>query len=293
MSSSVSPGSLDVALTAQRPSLSRLFGWRPDTALVVGASVLLAMLAASLLVSWLRPGGATAQDLTNVLQPPSASHPFGTDNFGRDIFTRVLVAAQLDLQIAIICTLLPFVLGVTLGSLAGYLGGGVDAVVMRTVDVISAFPFMVIVIGIIAMLGPGLQSLYVALTLVVWRSYARIIRGELLGLKKSDYVVAARALGYGSPRVMFRHMLPNVITPAIVFAMSDIVAIMLSTAALGFLGLGVQPPTPEWGTMVADGRGFITTAWWLITFPGLAVLVAGIAFSLLGDGVVNHLRVEN
>jgi peptide/nickel transport system permease protein len=293
MTSSVSPTSLDVALRADRPLPSRLTGWRPDTAMVIGAALLLGMLTASLLVSWLRPGEATAQDLTNVLQPPSSAHPFGTDNFGRDIFTRVLVAAQLDLQIAIICTALPFLIGVALGSLSGYLGGAVDAVVMRTVDVISAFPFMVIVIGIIAMLGPGLQSLYVALTLVVWRSYARIIRGEILALKKSDYIVAARALGYRSPRVMFRHILPNVITPAIVFAMSDIVAIILSTAALGFLGLGVQPPTPEWGTMVAEGRGFITTAWWLITFPGLAVLVAGIAFSLFGDGVVNHLRVEN
>jgi peptide/nickel transport system permease protein len=293
MTSSVSPTSLDVALGAERPSLSRLVGWRPDAALVIGASLLLGMLAASLLVTWLRGEDSTTQNLTNVLKPPSASHPFGTDNFGRDIFTRVLVAAQLDLQIGIICTLLPFLLGVVLGSLAGYVGGVADAVVMRTVDVISAFPFMVIVIGIIAMLGPGLQSLYVALTLVVWRSYARIIRGEILTLKKSDYVLAARVLGYGNRRVMFRHILPNVITPAIVFAMSDIVAIILSTAALGFLGLGVQPPTPEWGTMVAEGRGFITTAWWLITFPGLAVLVAGIAFSLVGDGVVNLLRVEN
>jgi len=277
MSSSVSPTSLDVTLRSERPSLGRLLGWRPDTALVVGASVLLVILAASFLTSWLRPELSTAQDLTNVLKPPSASHLFGTDNFGRDIFTRVVTAAQLDLQIGIICTVLPFVLGVSLGSLAGYLGGIVDALVMRTVDVISAFPFMVIVIAIIAMLGPGLQSLYVALTLVVWRSYARIIRGEILSLKKSDYILAARALGYGNRRIMFGHILPNVITPAIVFAMSDIVAIILSTAALGFLGLGVQPPTPEWGTMVAEGRGFITTSWWLITFPGLAVLVAGIA----------------
>src|ERR1051326_2680686 len=229
MTSSVSPTSLDVAIRAERISVGRLLGWRPDTALAVGATVVVVILVASFLTSWLRPADSTAQDLTNVLKPPSASHWFGTDNFGRDIFTRVLTAAQLDLQIGIICTVLPFMLGVALGSLAGYLGGIVDAVVMRTVDVISAFPFMVIVIAIIAMLGPGLQSLYVALTLVVWRSYARIIRGEILALKKSDYIVAARALGYGNPRIMFGHILPNVITPAIVFAMSDIVAIILST----------------------------------------------------------------
>jgi peptide/nickel transport system permease protein len=280
-------------MSLDRSSISRLLGWRPDTALIIGAGMLVAILAASLLLSFFGPYDPIAQDLTNVLKPPSAAHLFGTDNFGRDIFTRVMTAAQLDLQIGIICTVIPFVLGVALGSLAGYLGGPVDVIVMRTVDVISAFPFMVIVIGIIAMLGPGLQSLYVALTLVVWRSYARIIRGEILALKKAEYILAARALGYNNARIMFGHILPNVITPAIVFAMSDIVAIILSTAALGFLGLGVQPPTAEWGTMVAEGRGFITTSWWLITFPGLAVLVTGIAFSLFGDGVANILRTEN
>ena len=163
---------------------------------------------------------------------------------------------------------------------------------MRSVDIISAFPFMVIVIAIIAMLGPGLSSMYIALTLVVWRSYARIIRGEILVLKKSEYVVAARSLGFGRQRIMFRHMLPNVITPAIVFAMSDVVLILLSTTSLSFLGLGVQPPTPEWGNMVAEGRTYMITAWWMITFPGLAIVLTGAALSLFGDGIVNLLRTE-
>ncbi len=276
----------------QRFSLQRLLGWSRERSLMTGAIMLIIILAASLLTTWFSPYTPIGQDLTNTLKPPSPAHPFGTDNFGRDIFTRVMVAAQLDLQIAFISILFPFVIGVVLGSLSGYLGGVVDTVVMRTVDIISAFPFMVIVIAIIAMLGPGLESMYVALTLVVWRSYARIIRGEILVLKKSDYVSAARALGFSNLRIMFRHILPNVVTPAIVFAMSDVVLILLSTTSLSFLGLGVQPPTAEWGNMVAEGRTYMITSWWLITFPGLAIVIVGIALSLFGDGLVNLLRTE-
>jgi len=275
-----------------RPSIGGFLGLQWEMSLVIGAGMLLVIVAGSVLTTLYGPINPIAQDLTDILKPPSSAHLFGTDNFGRDIFTRVLTATQLDLEIGLICTGVPFVLGVALGSLAGYLGGAGDALVMRTGEVVSAFPFMIIVIAIIAMLGPGLQSMYIALTLVVWQSYARIIRGEILILKKSEYVLAARALGYSNGRIMFRHVLPNVITPAIVFAMSDIISIILSTTALGFLGLGVQPPTAEWGTMIADGRGFITTAWWLITFPGLAVVVVGIAISFLGEGVVNLLRIE-
>ncbi|HZQ09268.1 MAG TPA: ABC transporter permease [Anaerolineae bacterium] len=276
----------------QRFSLQRLLGWSRERSLMTGAIMLIIILAASFLTSWFSPYTPIEQDLTNTLKPPSLAHPFGTDNFGRDIFTRVMVAAQLDLQIAFISILFPFALGVVLGSLSGYLGGVVDALVMRTVDIISAFPFMVIVIAIIAMLGPGLESMYVALTLVVWRSYARIIRGEILVLKKSDYVSAARALSFSNLRIMFRHILPNVVTPAIVFAMSDVVLILLSTTSLSFLGLGVQPPTAEWGNMVAEGRTYMITSWWLITFPGLAIVIVGIALSLFGDGLVNLLRTE-
>lgn len=270
----------------------RLFGWTRERSLVSGASTLVLILAVSFLTSSFSPYSPIAQDLKRRLEPPSTEHWFGTDNFGRDIYTRVMVAAQLDMQIAFLAILFPFVIGVALGSMAGYLGGATDTIIMRIVDIISAFPFMVIVIAIIAMLGPGLSSMYIALTLVVWRSYARIIRGEILVLKKSEYVVAARSLGFGRQRIMFRHMLPNVITPAIVFAMSDVVLILLSTTSLSFLGLGVQPPTPEWGNMVAEGRTYMITAWWMITFPGLAIVLTGAALSLFGDGIVNLLRTE-
>lgn len=292
MIDSVSAPSVESRVPARRFNIGRLFGWTHERSMLTGALMLVLLLAASLVVSWFSPRSPIAQDLTQTLQPPSLEFPFGTDNYGRDVFTRVMVAAQLDLQIAFISILFPFIIGVTLGCLSGYLGGIVDAIVMRTVDIISAFPFMVLVIAIIAMLGPGLESMYVALTLVVWRSYARIIRGEILVLKKSEYVMAARALSFGNVRIMFRHILPNVVTPAIVFAMSDVVLILLSTTSLSFLGLGVQPPTAEWGNMVAEGRTYMTTAWWMITFPGLAIVFTGIALSLFGDGLVNLLRTE-
>lgn len=276
----------------RRLSMMRLLGWTRERSLVTGASILVLILVVSFLTSWFSPYTPIGQDLKARLQPPSTEHWFGTDNFGRDIYTRVMVAAQLDMQIAFLAILFPFVIGVVLGSLAGYMGGATDTIIMRIVDIISAFPFMVLVIAIIAMLGPGLSSMYIALTLVVWRSYARIIRGEILVLKKSEYVVAARSLGFGRQRIMFRHILPNVVTPAIVFAMSDVVLILLSTTSLSFLGLGVQPPTPEWGNMVAEGRTYMITAWWMITFPGLAIVLTGVALSLFGDGIVNLLRNE-
>lgn len=267
--------------------------WLQHTALLVGAALLLIITLASLLAPWISPYDPIDQELTNTLKPPSLAHPFGTDNFGRDIFSRVLHAANLDLQIGVLSVLFPWIIGVALGCLAGYLGGLVDTLIMRTVDTFTAFPFLILVIGIIAILGPGLTSMYIALTLAGWSAYARIVRGEILVVKKSEYVAAARALGYSNLRIMFRHVMPNVVIPAIVFAMSDIVLVILSTTSLSFLGLGVQPPTPEWGSMIAEGRGFIISAWWLVTLPGLAIVVVGIALSLLGDGLADLLRTED
>jgi peptide/nickel transport system permease protein len=175
-------------------------------------------------------------------------HPFGTDNFGRDIFTRVLHAAKLDLMIGFLCVLFPWILGTRPRRHRRLLRRLVETFIMRVVDTFSAFPFLIMVIGIIAILGPGLFSLYIALTLAGWSMYARIVRAEVLVVRQSEYVLAARALGYGHLRIMFGHMLPNVITPTIIFAMTDIVLVILSTISLSFLGLGVQPPTPSGGS---------------------------------------------
>jgi peptide/nickel transport system permease protein len=268
--------------------LAGLVGRR--AALVTGAALLLVIVGASLAAPWLSPYDPIDQDLRNALQPPSWQHPFGTDNFGRDVLTRVLYAAQVDLRIAFLCVFFPWVLGTLLGGLAGYAGGVLDALIMRTVDTFTAFPFLVMAIGVIAVLGPGVWSMYIALTLAGWSMYARIVRAEVLVAKRSEYVLAARALGFSQARIMLRHVLPNVITPTIIFAMTDIVLVILSTTTLAFLGLGLPPPAPTWGTMIAEGKSFIFTAWWMVTLPGLAIVVVGIALSLFGDGVADWLR---
>lgn len=284
---------LDRGALTTAPTRSTRTGMRRHTSLILGSSILLIMVLSSIFADWITPYDPIAQDLRNTLQAPSAEHWFGTDNFGRDIFSRVLHAAKLDLQIGFLCVLFPWIIGVALGGLSGYFGGLTDTIIMRTVDTFTAFPFLIMVIGIIAILGPGLTSMYIALTLAGWSAYARIVRGEILVAKKSEYVQAARALGYSNRRIIFRHILPNVISPAVLFAMSDIILVILSTTSLSFLGLGVQPPTPEWGTMIAEGRNYILTAWWMVTLPGLAIILVGLALTLFGDGVADLLRDED
>ena len=255
---------------------------------IAGGLLLLAILLVAVIGPFLVPYTPEAFGLP--LQPPSREHPFGTDNFGRDVATRVVYAAHLNLLIGIVPTAITFIVGITVGSIAGYFGGKVDTVVMRVVDVVVAFPFIVLVIAIVAMLGPGLRNLFIGIGLVGWVAYARLVRGEILVAKNQEYVLAAKTLGNGPARIIGRHILPNVIAPAVVFAMSDAVLNILLGAALSFLGLGVQPPTPEWGSMIQEARNFIRQAWWMPTFPGLAIIIAGIAFSVLGDGLAERLQ---
>lgn len=243
----------------------------------------------ALFAPWLAPFDPITQDATSSLLSPGGAHLFGTDNFGRDIFSRVLWGAQVDLQICLLGVIFPFLLGTTLGALSGYLGGVVDAAIMRLIDIVLAFPFLVLMLAIIAILGPGLGSFYIAMAMVGWVSYARLVRAQVLTLKQRDFIVAARSLGYSHARILFRHLLPNAITGALVFSMSDCVLVLLSGAAVSYLGLGVQPPTAEWGVMVAEGQSFITTAWWITTFPGLAIVLLAMGFSLLADGLGDKL----
>jgi peptide/nickel transport system permease protein len=261
---------------------------RPNGTLIAGAVLLAVIVMIAAIGPWLTPYSPEAFGIP--LQPPDREHWFGTDNFGRDILTRVVYAAHLNLLIGIVPTTITFVVGIIVGSIAGYYGGKIDTVVMRVVDVVFAFPFIVLVIGIVAMLGPGLRNLFVGIALVGWVSYARLVRGEVLVAKNQEYVLAARTLGNPSSRIIGRHILPNVIAPAVVFAMADAVLNILLGAALSFLGLGVQPPTPEWGSMIQEARNFIRQAWWMPTFPGIALIVTGIAFSVLGDGLAERLQ---
>ncbi|MGO6852796.1 ABC transporter permease [Rhizobium beringeri] len=268
----------------------RFFGRRPMLALSAGLLLFFVLLAigAPIIASY----DPIMQNAEVRLQAPSLLHPFGTDNFGRDILSRVIWGARLDLQMALIGVIFPFVIGTTVGTIAGFFGGIVDALFMRLVDIILAFPFLVLMLSIIAILGPGLGSFYIAMALVGWVSYARLIRAQMLVLKGSDYAVAAVSLGFSRPRIMFRHLLPNAIAGSIVFSMSDATLVLLSGAAVSYLGLGVQPPIAEWGVMVAEGQSFITTAWWITLFPGLSIVCLAFGFSMLGDALGELLGVH-
>ena len=260
--------------------------------LAIGGAVLALFVVMAILAPWIAPYDPILQDGDIRLMAPSWAHPFGTDNFGRDILSRVIWGARIDLQIAVIGVAFPFLIGTLIGTCAGFFGGVVDIVFMRLIDIILAFPFLVLMLSIIAILGPGLSSFYIAMALVGWVSYARLIRAQMLVVKTSDYAVAATSLGFSRTRIMFRHLLPNAIAGSIVFSMSDAVLVLLNGAAISYLGLGIQPPIAEWGVMVAEGQSFITTAWWITLFPGLSIVVLAFGFSLLGDGLGELLGVK-
>ncbi len=258
----------------------------------IGAAIVLAWALIAIFAPWIAPYDPITHNLPEKLQAPSLLHPLGTDNFGRDILSRVMHGARIDLQMGILGVLFPFLIGTTIGAISGYAGGWVDVVLMRIVDVVLAFPFLVLLLAIIAMLQPGLTSFYIGIALVGWVSYARLVRAQVLVLKTSDFVVAARSLGFGPMRILFRHILPNCIAGSIVFSMSDVVLVVLSGSAISYLGLGVQPPTAEWGVMIAEGQNFITSSWWITTFPGLAIVLMAFGFSLLADGLAERFGLK-
>ncbi|KPH06691.1 ABC transporter permease (plasmid) [Rhizobium acidisoli] len=281
---------MSIEAIAPAPAWRRLFVRRPM--LAVGAGLLLFFVLLAIAAPVIAPYDPILQNAEVRLQAPSLLHPFGTDNFGRDILSRVIWGARLDLQMALIGIIFPFLIGTTVGTVAGFFGGIVDALFMRLVDIILAFPFLVLMLSIIAILGPGLGSFYIAMALVGWVSYARLIRAQMLVLKSSDYAVAAVSLGFSRSRIMFRHLLPNAVAGSIVFSMSDATLVLLSGAAVSYLGLGVQPPIAEWGVMVAEGQSFITTAWWITLFPGLSIVSLAFGFSMLGDALGELLGVH-
>lgn len=265
---------------------------RMNRTLVAGLVLLGGFVLAALAAPMIAPYDPIFQDAAARLQPPSWAHPFGTDNFGRDILSRLIFGARVDLQMALIGVFFPLVIGTVVGAIAGYLGGFVDAVLMRLIDIILAFPFLVLMLSIIAILGPGLSSFYIAMALVGWVSYARLIRAQILVLKNADYAVAAVSLGFSRTRVLFRHLLPNSVAGSLVFCMSDAVLVLLSGAAISYLGLGVQPPTAEWGIMVAEGQAFLSQAWWITLFPGLAIVLLAFGFSMIGDALGEAMGVH-
>nr|WP_305794545.1 nickel transporter permease [Halomarina rubra] len=209
----------------------------------------------------------------------------GTDQLGRDVLSRLLYGARISLQISLAVVAITLAIGTAVGLIAGYAGGWVDEALMRFVDILLAFPGILLALVIAGILGPNLTNIMIALAVVGWTQYARIIRGSVLSVKQEEFVKAAQLMGVPRRRIVLRHILPNVVTPVIVLATMDMAYVILGTAGLSFLGLGAQPPTPEWGTMLSQGRNFVDTAWWVVNFPGLAIMITVLGFNLLGDGL--------
>jgi peptide/nickel transport system permease protein len=256
--------------------------------LLAGLVLLAVVVLVAITAPLLTPYDPIVQKLDEGFQPPlSPNHILGTDNFGRDVWSRIAYSTRLDLQIGLISVLFPFVFGSLVGIATGYLGGRLDTFFMRIVDVLMAFPFLILVVAIMSILGPGLGNLYIAFGLVGWIPYARISRGETLAARNLEYVQAARTIGCTTRRIMLRHILPNVIGPGLVYVFTGMVLAILIGATLSYLGLGPQPPTPEWGAMIAAGRQFLLQAWWLTALPGFALLILGVALSLIGDGLAD------
>lgn len=281
----------DIAARAYRSLIARFLkeigSWSPS--LKIGSAIMSAIVLAAIFAPFIAPYDPNEQDFNAILMPPGLAHLFGTDSLGRDIFSRVIHGARIDLVIGVITTYVPMTYGVILGAYAGYMGGRFDAILMRIIDVAMAFPFLVLIIVILAILGPGVQNIYLSIFILAWTMYARLARAEMLVERTKDYITAAEVLGFPRRRIIFRHGLPNVINSSIVFSASDFVLNILLVSGLSFLGLGIQPPAPEWGSMIAEGRDFMRQAWWIATLPGLAIVVTGVALALIGDGLAQRL----
>jgi len=256
---------------------------------IMGMAILGIFLLCAILAPFLSPYDPTAQELTIRRQPPSPKHVFGLDDLGRDILSRIICGAQLSLRVGVLSVSFAIVLGTLLGAVSGYWGGWADNAVMRLMDIMLAFPALLLAIAIVAILGPGLMNMLVAIAIVSIPTYARLVRAQVLSAREQDYVLAARAIGVGPMRMLFRSILPNCITPVIVQGTLGIATAILDAAGLSFLGLGAQPPTPEWGAMLGEGRFSLFTAPHIIVFPGIAIMLTVLGFNLLGDGLRDAL----
>lgn len=251
---------------------------------MVGLSMTAIITVLAVLAPVIAPHDPLAQNLRQALTPPSGTHLMGTDEFGRDILSRILYGAGISLQVGLLVVFVSGATGVLLGLLAGYYGGWLDALISRAIEILLAFPGLLLAIAIVTILGPSLMNALLAISIANIPRYARITRGVVLAEKRRDYVSATRALGSRDGRLMFRHVLPNIFAPIIVLATLGLASAILTAASLSFLGLGAQPPEPEWGAMLSTGRSYIRRAWWITVFPGMAIMITVLAFNLFGDG---------
>jgi peptide/nickel transport system permease protein len=252
---------------------------------LLGALVLITVTLCAVFAAQIAPYSPTRQNFLDEKEPPSREHLMGTDEFGRDVFSRVIWGAQASLLAGAVAASIALVIGLVLGMLAAFYGGALDNVTMRAMDIILAFPYILLAIAVVAILGPGLVNAMIAIGIVYVPYYARVVRGSVLSVRAREYVEAARALGAADHRVMLQHVLPNALAPVIVQTTLNVGTAIIDTAGLSFLGLGTQPPTPDWGNMLAGGRSYVIDAPWIATFPGLAILVTVLAFNLMGDAL--------
>lgn len=260
-----------------------------NTRVKVSLGLIILIIGVALFAPIISPYDPNEINLGASLQSPSSQHLLGTDRMGRDILTRIIYGTRISLLVGVIAVGISGLLGVIFGTLAGYYGGYVDGIIMRIVDVLLAFPSILLAIALVAVLGASLFNIMLAIGIVNWVGYARVVRGEFLSLKNKEFVSAARAMGANTFRIIFKHMLPNCIAPIIVMATLGMAGAIITESSLSFLGLGVQPPTPSWGEMLNTGRQIIRQAWWVSTFPGIAIMLAVLSFNILGDGLRDAL----
>lgn len=260
-----------------------------NLAFTAGALMTLTIVVMAVFAPWLAPHDPAAQDSARRLEGPSSDHLLGLDDLGRDVLSRVIWGARVSLRVALTVVAVSTLLGIALGSMSGYFGGAIDTAVMRTCDTLLAFPGILLAIAMVAVMGPSLPNVILALCITGWVGYARLVRGQVLKVREMEFVVAARALGARSLRVIAGHVLPNVVSPVIVMATLGLAGAILAEASLSFLGLGVQPPTPSWGGMLTAGRRYIGRADHLAIFPGIAIMVAVMGLNFLGDGLIDRI----
>jgi peptide/nickel transport system permease protein len=275
-------------MTTTTDESARVASWRlllRNPVTVVSAVVLAVIVLVAVTANWMAPFDVNDVDVPNALRPPSGAHWFGTDELGRDVFSRVLVAIGASMRVAVVSVTFAVVVGVTIGVLAGYLGGWVDATFMRIVDVMFAFPVLLLALAVVAVMGPGVSTTILAIGIVYTPIFARVARASTLSVRVEPFVQVSRAMGTGHLYILGRHILPNIAGPLIVQTSLSLAFAILSEAALSFLGLGIQPPEPSLGRMIFDSQGFVTLAWWMAVFPGAAIFVIVLAFNLAGDGL--------
>lgn len=260
---------------------------------LLGLGIVLLLIFVGVFAPFLAPSDPIEQNIANRLQSPNSVHLMGTDQLGRDMFSRILYGARTSLKVSAIVVSISLLIGTVMGVISGYVGGWIDEAIMRFVDLLIAYPGFLFALVVVSVLGPSLFNLMIALAVTGWTGYARIIRGEVLSIREDKFIKAAQIMGASRRRIMTRHIIPNVISPIVVLATMNMATVVLATAGLSFLGFGAQPPTPEWGNMLANSRDLLTSAWWVANFPGMAIMLTVLGFNLLGDGLRDALDPQD